>query len=659
MLESVASALTLAVICLAALGVGRPVLRSMGIAEVDWLGACVWSLATGLIVSGTALGALGLCGLLYRPLIGVLTIAAALAGLAKLLRKGSGIWDQGSGDTAGDAEGGRESFSASAFCQWKDRWPKKTPDPFFAVRAIAVLAALAGLAALTSALAPPTAGDALCYHLELPKTFLAEHRLVFSPYNDNAAFPLLVEMWYLWALALDGGVAAQLVHWAMGVLLALATVVLGAPLLGRSWAWVAGGLILLVPCVTNQMSAPLNDVALAVFTTLALAAWRRIDGSSHTPWAVTGNGTRCVPAANLCWAVIAGLMLGGAMATKFTAFVFIAAVATPWAWDVCTRPRERRGLILAASITLLVASGVAGLWYARAAWHWGNPLYPYFSEYLGEPGPLVMPESKTPLGWDVLSFLSAPWKLTMHPEQFGGRGYQFGGLFLAVLPVLLVTRRLRGLGMLLMIAGVYAALWYALRQNLRFLLPVVPLLAIAAAWVWIELWRFPRLPRCVTAAACAGMLLAQAAIPVLRCRQHLPVALGLESRDQYLARTEPTYAVAQAANHMLPADARLLSQEYRAFYFDCQVTRESIFRRREAYDQQLAHPGELSRVLRAAGFSHLLLAESTGGGIRYRGGLRRLADQQSADSSPLTCLFECRFADSDGATRRYRLMELR
>src|SRR5258708_3718188 len=70
---------------------------------------------------------------------------------------------------------------------------------------------------LLSALAPPTACDAMCYHLELPKRFLEQHALVYLPDSDNSTYPMLVEMWYLWALALDGGTAAQLVHWCLGI----------------------------------------------------------------------------------------------------------------------------------------------------------------------------------------------------------------------------------------------------------------------------------------------------------------------------------------------------------------------------------------------------------------------------------------------------------
>ena len=41
--------------------------------------------------------------------------------------------------------------------------------------------------------APPTAGDALYYHLALPKQWLAAHELTFVPDHEKSTFPLLVE----------------------------------------------------------------------------------------------------------------------------------------------------------------------------------------------------------------------------------------------------------------------------------------------------------------------------------------------------------------------------------------------------------------------------------------------------------------------------------
>src|SRR5688572_19699376 len=84
MLASLTSLGALAVIVLAAFGVGSPLLRRLKVKQDDRLGACIWSLGIGLVVCGTMLGLLGLCGWVYRPLIGVLTIAGALAGIREL-----------------------------------------------------------------------------------------------------------------------------------------------------------------------------------------------------------------------------------------------------------------------------------------------------------------------------------------------------------------------------------------------------------------------------------------------------------------------------------------------------------------------------------------------------------------------------------------------
>jgi hypothetical protein len=526
------------------------------------------------------------------------------------------------------------------------------PAPRWLSVGILAVAAVACLGALIGALAPPTAGDALCYHLELPKVYLAEHRIAFSPYHDNGTFPLLVEMWFLWGLALDGGVCAQLVHWGAGILLAAATVVLARPLLGRPWAWVAGALILLTPGVNNQMTAPLNDVALAACTTLAMAAWWRV--------VVAGESRR--------WFVLAGLAAGGALGTKYIAIVFAAAMAVTWLWMFITRPLQRRLLLTGAAVVTVVAVSMGGIWYARAAWYRGNPVYPFLGEVFasadarGADTRDTLPASKSPLGRSPVAMLTAPWHITMHPERFGGRGHQLGVILLAGVPGVLLCRRLRGLGVLLATAGAYGVTWFLLRQNVRFLFPVIPLLAVATVWVWIELRRFRPAAKWATAGAFALVVLAMAMVPLRRSYGELAAAVGLESREEYLLRHEPTWPAAEVANAILPADAHILSQDYRAFYFNRRVTRENVYRRYVPYDRNVSAPEELSRRLREAGFTHLLLAETIAGeGTTYDPTLSRLADAQfdSQAADALFTLCEYHFCDRDGAVRRYRLVMLR
>lgn len=632
MLDTVNSLLSATMLALAAFGVGRPLLRRLRLGEDDALVVAVWSLALGMMAWGLGLTALGLMHGLYRPPIGVATWAAAFWGVAELVREPQRTTPS-SDDNA-----------AAAPRRWR------LSPLALGVGTFALFPALATLGALVAALAPPTAGDALCYHLELPKVFLAEHALVHLPYSDNSTFPLLVEIWFLWGLALDGPVAAQLVHWLLGVLFALSAAVLAGPVLGHRWRWAVAAVVVLVPGVSNQMTAPLNDVGLALLTTLALAAWLQAAIYEESPR----------------WHLVAGLMLGGALGTKYSALLFIAALAAAALWVILRQPRRRRELLVGCATTMLVAASVAGVWYARAAWHRGNPVYPFFAAHVGEAGP-DGDADKTALLWHPWDVLTAPWQVTMHAERFGGRGHQLGPLFLMALPGLCLARRLRGLGILLAIAAAYGALWYALRQNVRFLLPLVPLLGVGAVWMATELRRFPRAARVTAAVALAMPVLLGGALPLKRARDKLAVAVGLESRDEYLARVEPTHQAAAALRSDGVVRPRLLSQDYRAFYFPCDVVRESIYRRRTDYAAAVRAPGDFNRVLRAAGFTHLLLVEAIADeGAQFDDTLSRLADAQRAAERPLppekrtlAVVTEYRFADSDGGVRRYRLVEIR
>ncbi|HUY35946.1 MAG TPA: hypothetical protein VMV69_24615 [Pirellulales bacterium] len=643
MLPTLMSFLSVATIAVAAFGIGRPLIRALRAGDDDPLSVGVWSTAAGLIAAGLLLATLGQAGLLYKSLIGALTLAAGFWGIGEL------SWSRWRWQTR------RRSPAAAEGEPCGDApWPK---PPRWLTCGLFALAGLAAAGSFVGAAAPPTAGDALCYHLELPKRFLLEQALVYLPDSDNSASPLLVECWYLWALALDGGVAAQMVHWGLGVLLALAAVVLATPILGRPWSWCVGCLVLLVPGVNNQMTAPLNDVALAVYTTLALAAWWR--------GAIDDDGPR--------WFVLAGWMLGGALGTKHLALLFTLAwglVALGCLW----RQRSRRRQWLAgAAIVVVVAVSVSGIWYVRAAFYTGNPVDPFFREYLGTPAtgdrampvrghaPSTFPADKMPLGRDLRALLAAPWQVTMHPERFGGRGHQLGVIFLATLPGLALCRRLRGSGTLLSISALYLVGWILLRQNVRFLFPLAPLLAVPVVWVWIEMRRLPRVPAGLAAAITIGILIVHAAVGAARARDCLAVCVGLESRHDYLLRREPSYRAAAWANARLDPTARILSQEQRAFYFNARVTRENIYRRRTGYDRHVDSAAELAGRLAGDGFTHLLLAETThGSGIHYNPTLSRLADRvpRDANQNPLRCLTEYRFTSEDGEVRRYRLMTL-
>jgi hypothetical protein len=630
MLDTLSSLWALGLLLLASYGVGQVAVRALDVDSDDWLAETVWSLAFGLVMWGLLLLSLGLASCLYRPLIGVLTCSSSLVAVGALVRRLYPSANERSSSPAG-----------LPLCRPGGEFDR---PPLWLIRLGLALSLMAGAGSLIGALAPSIDGDALCYHLDLPKLFLSRHAIFLPDFNDHGTFPLLVEMWYLWAMALDSGVAAQLVHWALGILLAAAGVLLARNVIG-GWSVLVAPLVLLTPGISNQMAAPLNDVGLAFLTTLALSAWRRAT--------LDDDGPR--------WFAACGIMLGAAASTKYTALLFAAALCGTAVWQLCQVRGRRLELLQGILVASVIAAAIAGPWYARAVWHRGNPVYPFFSQYLGESAPEALPQRKTPHGWDVASLVSIPWQMTMRPDRFGGRGHQLGALFLLALPGLAFARRLRGLGTLLLVAAIYFLFWYALRQNVRFLYPLVPLLSVAVVWVAMELRRFPPQPRWLAGVILGGTASLGAVVPLMRSADRLAVVVGWESRDAYLLRAEPSYAAASTANALLNPTDRLLSQDYRNFYFAGEVVREAVYRRATRYDEQLGDDLCLSQWLRAGGFTHLLLADARGSGIRFNQRLAELVAAEEAQTvgSRFKCLIDYEIADRDGAVRRYRLMQIR
>ena len=69
---------------IAAFGLGRPLLRWIGAADDDRLAVVAFSIGLGLTVAGTVLLLLGLAGVLYLPLLGVLTMLCCCWGLVEI-----------------------------------------------------------------------------------------------------------------------------------------------------------------------------------------------------------------------------------------------------------------------------------------------------------------------------------------------------------------------------------------------------------------------------------------------------------------------------------------------------------------------------------------------------------------------------------------------
>ena len=604
---------------------GLPILRHLGFSFAS---------AAGLFATATSLG-LGMIAylVLFLGLLGQLSshsiLTTGLAGLALewlivLVRRRSG---QKVAASSGCPLYRRTcSIVSAGLPHIRSVTPKKTN----AARMFRYcLIAIACLGTLVGALAPPTAGDALCYHLEIPKRFVQLGSVCYLPLTDNSLFPFLMEMLYTLSLLWSGPVLAQLMHWLVGLLLALAVFELAIPIVGKEAATWAGTITLLVPGITNQMAAPLNDLATALYCTLMLVAWMN--------WNRTA-GRR--------WLVLSGVFAGLAISAKLVAAGMVLVMTTAVLIEQCHRKGAKPAL-MRSGMFVACALVCGGIWYLRSWYHTGNPIYPYFNGVFGgEPHTRSLLRSSCSM-WQF------PWAATMYPEHFGGRGHQYGAVFLALLPGLALIRRPAGLVRLLLPALAFGMIWFAVRQDLRFLLSAVPPMAVAAVAVIQGLKEVHR-PAWLTARVALAVLLSfQSLIVLNRAVPRWAVALGLQPQEAYLERHEPSYRVARFVNTQLPSGVRLISQDYRGFYFEPEFVREAAMRRQFPYRQR---GDELVEYLAGIGFTHALLVQAYNPNMAMYD--QSFTERLGPALARLPVVFQTHYEGPNGDRRDYQLLAL-
>jgi hypothetical protein len=584
--------------------VGRRLLGGFGGPAPDTLETIALTVPLGLGVLGLATLGLGEVGCLNR--LGLL----AVLGLGLLV-------------------------SGPEIRQWPGR-PRFRLDPSPLALCFALALALTLLATLLCSLVPVTDGDALCYHLQVPKVFLQQGSVSFDPDLHETVYPLLVEMVYAVALEFRGPVACRLVKWLLGVSFAAAVALVARPWLGERARW-AGTLALLVPAVSNGMSAPLNDVALAAYGMAALAAW-----------------VRWLDRPTLRAAALVGVFAGLAAGVKYPALVWAAVLGGSMvAARFVHRPALLRHAVLYSAVFLTVGCA----WYARAYAHTGNPVHPFFRHAFGGAGldevldPIKRPMDPTP--WNLLTAL-AP--MTLQPDRFDSFSHQFGPAFLMFLPILLLARPPARLGAVVAMGYAFLLICLTQRQSMRFVLIAVGPMAVGVAWLaakWADRGTAPARLLCV---GLALVLVFQAGLAGARVRKGIGAAIGIESSDDYLARNEPTYPIGQWVGSRLPADARLIGQEHRGFYFPRPYTMELAHRRRTGLGTHGESAEAIVETFRARGFTHLLMAPPIPeDAVEFD---PTLGDRLAPWLARQVPLHTRAIRDPDGVTRRYAIYDL-
>ncbi len=534
-------------------------------------------------------------------------------------------------------------------------------SPIDAGFAVSLIVALIGT--FFTSLMPVTDGDALCYHLQVPKRFLMERAMLFDPDLHETIYPLLTEMLYAVALAFRGPVACRLLQWILGLCLAANVTAIARPILG-SRAWWAGTIALLVPAVSNGMSAPLNDVSLAAFgnaTLLAVLMWRDRPTMGRVISAGIFAGLAIgVKYPALIWVGILGLLF---LTTRSNALRRLDSAdserrgASQTAFPRRAWERVEIGVLCSLGLFTSTALFIGGAWYLRAHIHTGNPVYPFFRHVFGGSGiddvldPIKRPLAVTP--WNLLTALGP---MTLDPDRFDSISHQFGPAFLLFVPGLFLLRPPKRIVILAAVGFAFLTICLTQRQSMRFLLVIVGPFSVAVAWIASEWWNRGTRP----ARLLVGLLVLiagfESSIALFRIRHGLSVVSGCESSEAFLHRREPTFRVGRWIDANLAADARIIGQEHRGFYLPRDYVMELAHRRRTGLGTCGENPDQVIEQLRREGFTHLMTCPPDPiTAVEFDGLLSRKLEPWLTSRTPL---YAETITDPDGVTRRYRIDEL-
>jgi hypothetical protein len=432
---------------LIAWSVGRVVLKALlGSGDESWERA-VFSTALGLgLVAYLVLG-LGLFKL-ARPV--ALWLAVLIVGSLALARQRPGLTRR------------RESTASG-----------------LSALLVAVGFGLVGLVTLAGALAPPTQWDELAYHLAVPKVFLREGRIFFVPYDHHSNFPFTLQMLYTLMLSAKSVLGAKLVHWLYGLLLVVSVGLFCKRHFGDGGP-VAAGIVVASPLVLWEATTAYIDLGTTLYVWLAFYGLANSTPSNSTP-----------SSASVRWLWVSALCMGFALGTKATVLGFWGLLLVGFALRRAWKPGALWGV---------VSLGVGAVWYIKSWFFAGNPVYPFAYALLGgrywsvqNAAQYAAEQGRFGFGKDPLSLLLSPIRVAF--ERFiqppEGRlwsfteqamsgvdlgviwlfGLVFALMFWKKLPISAKAALRFALGIWLF--------WFLTMQQGRYLLPALPLLAVA------------------------------------------------------------------------------------------------------------------------------------------------------------------------------------
>ncbi len=483
------------------------------------------------------------------------------------------------------------------------------------------------LLTLISAVAPPTAKDALLYHFAVPRNFISAGNNQVIEGNIASYLALGTEMQVVWAMLLGnifslrtGEAAASATVFAFFPLLALATYGWARELgLDKKWAIISALLFVTIPTAYHVASSGYIDLALAFYLTLAVHAvsrwWKDLRSE---------------------WLFYTALCLGAALAIKLTALFAVIAVALAillrarLAQNDETRNSPTAISLLAKGLIALACAGIlASPWYIRDWVQTGSPVFPFYLNVWNGAAP----------GWDakrsvwfqvinsqyggsaksIIDYLIAPVAVSLRaqpelPQYFDG---VLGVVFLFGLPLIIWAYRRSlldsSIKIALLISGCLFVFWLFTSQQLRYLLPIFPTLAVVIVFSSYALTQDKKVLRQTLGIALLiiSIISGSTSLAWFAQKSPLQVVFGGESTEDFLTRSLDYYPYYQIINTQFPENSKiwLINMRRDTYYLNRPYFSDYMF---EDYTfkklvEESKNTAELQSKIKQLGITHLLV----------------------------------------------------
>ena len=575
-------------ICLIAIGIGRLVLIRTRMKGSDAGEALIFDAAVGFAVIGYGIFILGICQALYPVIIYSFTAVCAILALAGLLAA-------------------RRPQSKAPLLPQTDSCKTPAPNRRLVVvinRCCFILLAISLLACAALVLTPEIGQDALTYHIGVPKMFLEHHGIYSIPGNIFANYPFFGEMLYIWGVSLWGEILPKGTHFAIAGFILFSMWKFGKRYVHEnSFDFLPLLLFFTIPSVFINAHVAYCDLILTFYVFVSLYAF--------VNWFHTED---------TLWLILCALFSGISMSTKYggLSFPFIGTLGVLW---VC----KKMGISSRKAVHLLFVyilfSFITGAPFYLKNWIvTGNPLYPFFYQIFGGKGWSLQQAGyydvfikSLGMGRDLLDYLLLPWNLSfrarMNSPFFDGI---IGPAFILILPFAIGMRKVSiEIKILLVYCLLAFIFWASSAQQIRYLMPIFPFLAIIASLTF----SYYRNKKAIFTLLCVfittGLLYnGYYIVTDFRKIRPLSVLMGQEDEDAFLTRMIPSYAILKYVNTSLPEKSYIftiymknLSYLFnRPFYSDSMFesyTIESILKKSKT-------PEDVRLALKKRGFTHIL-----------------------------------------------------